>query len=402
MGRRRVGSVPLPEGVERVTARGRAYYYWHPGRGTGKASERIRLPSADDNPAAFWREVERRQSERPIIFTVGSVGDLVRRYRASEDFGRLAAKTQATYGVHLDRFANAEAWGTFAVRDLSPTGVLAARDAQKATPVMANQMLAVGRLLWDWAIPLGFADVNPFDKVRPLDVADRGHVPWPAWTVEMVTATAPGDLARLVRLGRMTCQRESDLVRFGPQHRERNGLWCRPQKTRRRRRAFFIPLVAGDALDLDRWPVTPVVFSNRRFKAPVTLARDDLYLFSPRGAAYKPESLRSRWGRWLTTTEGGKEVCKRWRSWLAECVARYDWEIDPEDARGPTIHGLRGSGILLRFASGYDADQIANDVGMSRQMVDHYMRFRDQMEVASGGRERLRLVDAGGGPGTPG
>jgi hypothetical protein len=39
---------------------------------------------------------------------------------------------------------------------------------------------------------------------------------------------------------------------------------------------------------------------------------------------------------------------------------------------------------------------------MSRPLVDHYMRFKDQMEVATAGRERLRLVDSEGGPGAPG
>jgi len=80
---------------------------------------------------------------------------------------------------------------------------------------------------------------------------------------------------------------------------------------------------------------------------------------------YTPESLRSRWGRWLTGTDDGKALCNRWRAWLTECVERYEWEIDPEDARGPTTHGLRGSGVLLRVAAGYDTDQIANDIGMS-------------------------------------
>jgi hypothetical protein len=106
--------------------------------------------------------------------------------------------------------------------------------------------------------------------------------------------------------------------------------------------------------------------------------------------------LRSRWGRWLTHTQEGKDICDRWRVWLADCVRRYEWEIDPDEARGPTIHGLRGSGILLRHAVGYDTDQIANDVGMSRPMVEHYMRFKDQMEIATTGRERLRLIDAEG------
>ena len=40
-------------------------------------------------------------------------------------------------------------------------------------------------------------------------------------------------------------------------------------------------------------------------------------------------------------------------------------------------------------------DQISNDIGMSRQMVEHYMRFKDQMEVAAAGQARLKLVSVG-------
>ena len=45
-------------------------------------------------------------------------------------------------------------------------------------------------------------------------------------------------------------------------------------------------------------------------------------------------------------------------------VKKYDWDIDPEDANHPTIHGLRGTGILARAEQGYEVDQIANDIGM--------------------------------------
>lgn len=54
--------------------------------------------------------------------------------------------------------------------------------------------------------------------------------------------------------------------------------------------------------------------------------------------------------------------------------------------------GLGGTAVLTRWAEGYDVDQIANDIGMSRQMVDHYMRFKDQMGAAADGRGRLKLV----------
>jgi hypothetical protein len=125
---------------------------------------------------------------------------------------------------------------------------------------------------------------------------------------------------------------------------------------------------------------------------PIDRHRDDLYLYSPKGAPYSPDSLRSRWGRWLEDTDDGLALCRKWKEWVTRQVKKYDWDIDPEDADHPTIHGLRGTGILARSERGYDVDQIANDIGMSRQNVEHYMRFRDQMKVAEEGQRRLRVV----------
>ncbi len=86
-------------------------------------------------------------------------------------------------------------------------------------------------------------------------------------------------------------------------------------------------------------------------------------------------SLRARWHRWLKT-ESGRAVCAKWKEWITAQVAKYEWDIDPDDAKSPTTHGLRGTGVLTRWAEGYDVDQISDDIGMSRQMVDHYMRFK--------------------------
>jgi hypothetical protein len=50
---------------------------------------------------------------------------------------------------------------------------------------------------------------------------------------------------------------------------------------------------------------------------------------------------------------------------------------------------------LLRRSAGFSNEQISNDVGMSLQMVEHYMRFRDQMDIAEKGA-RLRVVEQTG------
>jgi hypothetical protein len=68
VGRRREDGVQLPEGVEKVRAKGRTYYYWNPHRGTSRQGERIRLPNADSDPIAFWREVKRYCAQPSTVY----------------------------------------------------------------------------------------------------------------------------------------------------------------------------------------------------------------------------------------------------------------------------------------------------------------------------------------------
>jgi integrase len=172
-------------------------------------------------------------------------------------------------------------------------------------------------------------------------------------------------------LGIMTCQRASDLVRMGPDNRSKNGIWCRPIKTKQRRKSFWIPLSVNDAIVLDGWSQAPMMFTASRWKSPIPRHRHDLYPYSPKGVPYNPTSLRARWIRWLNRTADGIELCDRWRTWISQQIKKYDWEIDASEVKYPTIHGLRGTGILARRALGHDIAQISNDVGMSRQMVEH-------------------------------
>jgi hypothetical protein len=86
----------------------------------------------------------------------------------------LSGGTRSNYEVTMRRFEDPETWGLVAVRDLIPLAVQTARDPMKETPVMANQMLSVGRTIWDWAIPLGLAQANPLDKVKDFESPTAG------------------------------------------------------------------------------------------------------------------------------------------------------------------------------------------------------------------------------------
>jgi hypothetical protein len=406
MGRRRVADIELPEHVNHVRSRGRDYFYFQKHRGAKDPEKRgcsIKIngsPYAAAGPQAnvtFWAEYNQLVAVE-VTYPKGTIGAAILEYYNDDAFTSLSERSRIVYAIHLDRIRKPEAWGMLRLDDLSILAVKKGRDALKDTPGMANQMLSVGSTFYSWAMLYGLAQVNPFAPVPWLDVPDRGHTPWPQWLVDHVSGHAPPDLARMVQLGIATCQRESDLVRLGPEHRAsvngKPGIWCRAKKTRRRRNSVFIPLTTADALMLDRWATEPMKMTWGRWKRPIPRHREDLYLYSPRAAAYNPSSLRARWGRWLATKDG-VNLCGRWRDWLEEMRRRYEWDIDPEEARGPTIHGLRGTGFLARFAQGYDVTQIANDVGASRNTVEHYMRFRDQMAVAADGPKRLLRAEKG-------
>jgi hypothetical protein len=89
-----------------------------------------------------------------------------------------------------------------------------------------------------------------------------------------------------------------------------------------------------------------------RHAKPIDRFREDLYLYSPKGAQYTADGLRARWGRWLEGTKEGRQLCRRWKEWVAAQVKKYERDIDPDDADHPTIHGLRGTGILARAEQG--------------------------------------------------
>ena len=62
---------------------------------------------------------------------------------------------------------------------------------------------------------------------------------------------------------------------------------------------------------------------------------------------------------------------------MGDRTGRHALSDDPRAARHRDI---------APAPAGISIEQIANDIGMSLQMVEHYLRFRDQMEVAEGGQ----------------
>jgi integrase len=379
-------AITLPAHVHRVIARGKPYFYFHYKRGTANARDRIRLPNDPKSPE-FWtvyKELlaahapppEEAEKKDPP----GSIAALIRAYRNSPEWRELSEGTQVNYQIYLERMQNV--WGELQAKDLRAKHVLAARDEMHKTPFAANSFLSTGATLFKWGIPREFTQINPFRDIERFRTEGSGHIPWPHWAWAYVIANAPEDISRFVFCALHTGQRESDVLRLGPPDRDGAGHWTKPKKTGRRRGRFWVPQTATAALEFDRFTREPITFINPRFKQPIWIPTTDTYVFSPRGKAYNPDSFRSRWNRWLMGTEQGKELLRKWRDYCQYLAERAGEDLDADEIKQPALHGLRGSAVVIRRMAGAAHQQIANDIGMSLQMVMHYSRFMDQKAAA--------------------
>jgi hypothetical protein len=122
------------------------------------------------------------------------------------------------------------------------------------------------------------------------------------------------DLVRIERLGIMTCQRGSDLIRMGPKFRDGNGIWCQPKKTRKRRRVFHIPLATTGALEFDRWWVGDQV---KKYKWDIDLTTQTIRPFTGSAA---PASWRAQSMAMMSTRSPTTSACRA-RTSIITCAS---------------------------------------------------------------------------------
>ena len=331
----------LPADVHRVRAKGRFYYYFQPGRNTKAAAARVALGS-DTTAPEFWRKLRDAQGGAQRAPPPKSIAALVAAFKASREWEAYEDATRRDYAFYLDKIEGA--WGPLSAAELRPIHVLAFRDTMAGSPGSANHMLSIGKTLFKWGAPREFALINPFREVARLRDDDDGHWPWPDWARDHVAAHAPADLARFVYLALATGQRESDVVRMGVDAIEDRGLWVRPKKTKRRRAAFWVPLLTSAAAEIARWRDEPLVFHLPRRRAPLAIPPGAAFVLSPAGHPYTPEGLRSRWNRWLETPEGAT-LLARWAEWRKARQLRDGDAADPDETFKPTLHGLRSTAV---------------------------------------------------------
>jgi integrase len=185
------------KGVNKVTVRGRVYYY---DRRTGE-----RLPDDESARQKRMLEIARGAVVKQSKSGVGTIGDLIARYRASPHFNGLAKRSRETYGKHL---AHLEAdFGDIAVKYVDREWLVELRDGMAATPRMADQCIQVIRILLDYAPGTPVA-VSPAVQRRPRHIksinVSEPHEAWPDELVKAFRKAAYPELRLVVEIGMNT------------------------------------------------------------------------------------------------------------------------------------------------------------------------------------------------------
>jgi integrase len=227
----------------------------------------------------------------------GTFADVIRRYKASADFTKLAPKTRREYGRHLD--AIEAKLGEFMVRDLRRAHVKTMRDQLQETPREANYRLSILHRLLAYAIDDELIKENVATNVKRLDKAkDSGYRAWPANVYQQAVAHADKELADYFRLLSYTGQRPQDVIAmtWAQVDRGEGYIAIRQQKTDE---PVWVPLHPGLIAALDEIPKRAPQILTRASGRPWTsvneLARRTravMEAIGQEGQGYTPHGLR--------------------------------------------------------------------------------------------------------------
>jgi hypothetical protein len=331
--------VELPKYVQQIVSGGREYFYFQKGRGSGTPGPRLKLPKGPHD-VEFWTAYKACLGSEPP--TARTFDALIAAYKLAPEFTKKAEATQRDYSRYLNVVSTV--WGKLHVGDVRPKHVLQLRDAWAETPVAANHLLSVLKMLINWGIPREFSETNPCIHVPKLEVQEDGARPWPAWAYGLIEEHAREDMQRAVLLARYTGQRQADVLRMGPEHVEDGGIFVVQQKTGKQ---LWLPLHADLKGAVASWSSSP-------------------YVHTPKGERYTPDRFRAAWTRMMNDTPAGR-------------IRR----------EGFTFHVLRASSCEKLREVGCSDSEIEAITGMSQAMIRRYLRFANQRGLAKAAMGRV-------------
>lgn len=308
-----------------------------------KSGLRIR---ALEGTSEFFAELAAAEasSMAPVEPRPGTLGVLIRAYRASHYFAGLAPRSRSDYDKVLNYLADldglplAEIDGAFVAR-------LRDRIFSQRKRRFANYCLAVLSVVMEVGRELGAVALNPVRGVRRVrrgrDEPNRNR-PWTTVERAIVIDRAPDQLKLPLAIGRWTGLREGDVLRLAKG--DYDGVAIR-LRTAKRGVPAVIPVARPLKVLLDR-PQASAAESDAAPPTALTLC---------------------------ATTRGHPWTGSGFRASLFKFLRR----LEAEGAIGPglTFHGLRHSVATDLAELGYDDRTIADMLAQeSEEMPAHYSR----------------------------
>lgn len=321
--------------VVRIKSGGKEYFYY---RRQGKRHGRLR---GKPDSKRFLQDYHRihakfegwRSGDIP-----NSIADICTKYLASPEYKGKAESTRTSYKSAIDRIRTV--LGPFNVTELRRSHIKRFRDQHADKAGMANLMLSVLRILFDYAIDDDLLTSNPANGVKHLETGS--HDPWPEHVIADVLDRAPPHIAHAVAIGLCTGQRKSDVLKMRWSDVDGGVVQVVQKKTKEK---LSIPVLPDFNALLGVLP-----------RRAVTL------LSTPTGRVW---------------TEGNFD--KQFRKTMRD-LGHQGW----------VFHGLRGNAATMLAEAGCTIHEIASVTGhKALQNVQRYTRKVDQRKLAQEAMRKL-------------
>lgn len=223
--------VNLPN-IKRFTDRhGKRRVYYAPPRG-----KLIPLPPEENTPAFLAAYQAAREGSTPPQIgesrtKPGSIGALIVLYLQSPEWARLAASTKKSTKLIIEKLREEHGHRPVATMQVEQARALVRKRADK--PAAANRILKVLRALMQLAVNSGWRRDNPTREVQPIRYKTKEIETWSEADISRFIERWPLGTREHLALSLLlyTGQRQSDVVRMGPQHVRDGRIELRQVKT---------------------------------------------------------------------------------------------------------------------------------------------------------------------------
>lgn len=315
-------------------------YFRHP-----KIDGRIKLPldlECAEGRDAYDRCMRMIEDRVDAPLEDGTVGMLIKLYKASPEYKAKAADTRRQYDIFLSRFENL--YRDDPVRDVTRGLVIAIRDKMAETPRAANYMVQVISVLMSFALDLEWIQNNPATRIKKL-ATGTGSVPWSLLHLQKLRRVADDDFMRVVAALLFTGMRQGDAIRLPTAEVSRalnSGVF---KVVHRKTGKEAYPAVH---------PLWRLVIKNSPVRGPLLLTQAD-------GKPWTENKLQ--------------KVCRKYvlAAGIKEKV---------------TLHGLGKTAIGALADAGCTEEEIEAATGKSPQMIKRYIRDTNKRKRARRAAEK--------------